>query len=94
MLSEAWTHYGERKGESSQIVLTDDYICGERMTILVPAGCMAAIIIITTTELSHSAADIKQRRVNSQLPVRGGDSVKIISFQDLGKMKDINSFKS
>ena len=94
MLSEAWTHSGERKGESSQIVLTDDYICGERMTILVPAGRKAAIIIITTTELSHSAPDIKQRRVNSQFLVSGGDSVKIISFQDLGKMKDINSFKS
>ena len=37
LLSEAWTHYGERKGELSQIVLTDDYICGERM-ILVRAG--------------------------------------------------------
>ena len=36
MLSEAWTHYGERKGESRQ---TDDYICGERrMTILAGSG--------------------------------------------------------
>ena len=37
MLSEAWTHYGERKGERRQ---TDDYICGERrrMTILAGSG--------------------------------------------------------
>ena len=43
LFSEAWTQDG-RGRESSQIVLTDDYICGERgrererMTILAGAG--------------------------------------------------------